>query len=355
MLSNEQVVEENMLILNLQSRIESDFMQLPSPFTYHHSGLFPAEDILVSIPPLVRLIHMIYHLNKLLLHFHYFKYPLPLVADIIPYLHRDLCTTSASHLLRLVEGIKDQRRFQYTLRGLHFVNHCVSSALAVLHFEVTHKESSKIYVDEYQKCLLLSQRIHRYDLSHQLQDMSMIDSPVSSTSPSPIQPQPPTPTTPTHSYKPRRNTVSHNYHSLLHLSSTDLPVHHQPLHNIHSNPLNLTYPRLRVAHTQSYDDLRSLNNTHYKQTSPRPIPPGVPYSKPYSDITPLTTQSTGYRSIGKVRRVKKAQSSTQLNAQYTPYEDKRMDLHRPYEPSYDYSYADLFPLDDLQRTEGPLL
>ncbi|KAI8992284.1 fungal-specific transcription factor domain-containing protein [Pilobolus umbonatus] len=370
--NNPQIVEENMLILKLQMNIESDLMQLPSHLVYSNSKptTFPAEEIVVPVSPMVRMVHMLYHLNVILLHFHYFKNPLPQGSNkITPYPHRTLCIAAASNLIRLTEGLMldPTQRYQYGPRGLQFVAYCIASALAVLCHEIkpsSGKDSkpNKVSMDEYQKCIHLSQRIAsaspsiemrsyardtdlasiNYQLAHDLKLTTLDNSSVSSTSPSPIQTYPsqpmtslsnlpnggtsttstndtilntPTTNTPTNinpnipfyrdTMKPRRNTISERpaYNgmftsvpqSLLHLSSSDVSqmpmllspsssnsiISHQPLHNIHTTPLQIhtqattNYPKtfrsLRGAHTQSYDDLKNVSlmqqNIHPYPTS----------------------------------------------------------------------------------------
>ncbi|KAI9484206.1 MAG: hypothetical protein EXX96DRAFT_521113 [Benjaminiella poitrasii] len=388
--SDSQILEENMALLHLQVMIEDDLMHLPSNLSYNASHNnknqypFPAEEEVTTsnVSPMTRLLHMLYHLNVILLHFHYFIHPLPQGSNekTTNYAHRQMCASSASNMIRLVEGLlqDSNRPYRYIPRGLQFVAHCIVTALSVLRIElsfVKDMKSGKVYFDEYQRCIFADPYFP----------------------PSTIMSR-------------RRNTISEKpYHqraptypivvpqSLLQSSSTDLNSFslnaHQPLQNIHAAPLQIhqsttnymsaTMPPLDRnlrGSTQSCHDLRSLYRLHNK-TIASPQQHGSSsfgqLRKPIASVISSSSTNSGqYRSYnsnggggsamssrnaGKIRRVRKSVSIHGLSNTYqrqqqqyhtyqSPVQTQSMPfneflysqqpeeqslLHRPYQPSYD--------------------
>ncbi|KAI9275300.1 hypothetical protein EDC94DRAFT_592665 [Helicostylum pulchrum] len=336
-----QIIEENMSIFQLQVKIENDLIQLPSNLTinnHHHqyayknTPSFPAQDIIVTVSPMTRLLHMLYHLNIILLHHHYSKYPLPVTAQIFTtYPHGELSSHSASSMIRLVEGlIQDpSQSYRYSPRGIQFINHCLSTAFTVLRFD-THNSTKKAHLDEFQRCAHLLQRVSSASPSNEMRsyarelDLSAINLDVSSLKVSCTTTPSTSPSPTTESMKPRRNTISHRPNvppSLLQLSSTGVSQQftlHHPLHNIHAAPLSVQqpqqsqpqqtqqphYPILRGS-TQSCNDLRSMNRLH--KVSPPPPPP------------PITTQFTSNSFTQHRKPVGSVISSSTTGSSQGPY------------------------------------
>ncbi|KAI8047620.1 hypothetical protein BDF21DRAFT_207554 [Thamnidium elegans] len=393
-----QIIEENLSIFQLQVKIENDLIQLPSNLTinnqysYKNSPSFPAEDIVVTVSPMTRLLHMLYHLNIILLHHHYSKYPLPVTSQIFTtYPHNELCSHSASSIIRLVEGlIQDaSQSYRYSPRGIQFINHCVSSAFSVLRFD-THNTAKKAHLDEFQRCAHLLQRVSSASPSNEMRsyarelDLSAINLDVSSLKVSCTPSTSPSPTA--EPMKPRRNTISHRPNvppSLLQLSSTGVSQQftlHNPLHNIHAAPLSVQpqpqpqqqqqtrYPMLRGS-TQSCNDLRSMNRLHkvspppppiatqftscsftqhrkpvgsvisssttgssqgpYRANTVRNVSPSLPYVKPYDNTPPPTmTQSSGYpRQPGTVGKMKRIKKSVSIQGISNTYRAQQQQQH----------------------------
>lgn len=412
--NDSQILEENMALLQLQVAIENDIMHLPVNLNYNSTKQqFPAleEDASTSqISPMTRLLHMLYHLNVILLHYHYFIYPLPQGSHpTTNYQHRQMCTHSASTMIRLVEGLlaEPTHAFRYGPRGLSFVTHCITSALTVLRIESTLVKDSSVLNEEYQRCTSLVQRVTSASpVYHHLENAS---SPMTTKRRNTI------------SERPRLNTVPH---TLLQSSSTNVQFH-QPLHNLHAAPLQIPQqpqqPPQRTLRgtTQSCQDLRSMQQMHVNTASftqhrkpvssvissstvstlpyrgnsngssisgSRNVSPNLPYGKPQQYMVE-PSQSTGYlhtrqqQQQGKIRRIKKSQSihgisntyqrhqlppqqqqqqlfqpSFQQQSQqqlfYTPSPTQQQPiLHRPYQPSYDDMSTDKFMTTTTTATE----
>ncbi|CAO0801546.1 unnamed protein product [Mucor circinelloides] len=355
--SENQITEENMALLHLQVMIENDLIHLPGHLNYNNTGKlqqypFPAaeeENNCINVSPMTRLLHMLYHLNVILLHLHYFMYPLPQGANIetTHYPHRQMCISSASIMTRLVEGLLlDQKQsFRYAPGGLQFVIHCITSARTVLHTETLLAKdvnSSKVYFDEHQRCAQLVQQFSSISPSNELRLLDFDNA--SSTSPSPILTSLSFNSSPTGLFpstaadtpiatKQRRNTISDRPYpqrnpsypivvpqSLLQSSSTDVnqfSIHHQPLHNIHAAPLHIHQSPMHAAtvppmtgrtlrgSTQSCQDLRSINRLHKSMaTSPQQQHFNASFTqhrKPVSSVISSSTVSTApgpYRNFG---------------------------------------------------------
>ncbi|KAI8090188.1 uncharacterized protein B0P05DRAFT_584403 [Gilbertella persicaria] len=400
--NDSQIIQENMALLHLQAMLDNDFMHLPSHLAYsrHNSSWpFPAaeEDTTVNIPPMTRLVHMLYHLNIIVLHYHYMMHPLPQGSngDIKSYPHRHMCISAASMMTRLVEGLllDPVQSFRYAPRGVQFVAHCMTSALTVLRVESMNQDTmtvNKVCFDEYQRCAQLAQRVASvspsFEMRSYVNDNASTNSSVG-TSPSPILQQ----------HTKRRNTISEqtpsfprtvNYpmvvpQSLLQSSSTDIfhlqpppyPQYHQPLSNGHAAPLHIqnnnnnnSLRKLRGS-TQSCQDLRSMNRLHMSHTgfhrgssnksvvstgstssnTTTPYRHYPPY--PVNDaVIPVTSQSSG-----KIRRIKKSMSTHGLSTNYRQQQQQQQQqqsvpmlytqqpllnntssfLHRPYQPTFD--------------------
>ncbi|KAI8984137.1 hypothetical protein BDF20DRAFT_858219 [Mycotypha africana] len=344
-----QVMEEAMTLIQLQVRVDRDYMNLPAQFLLNSSSSgvnndtkkraknkeqpmvldypFPVPEkeedqekptaaaikgTTHVVSPITRFIHLLYHLNVILLHLHYLMYPLPPVSKINSitsnieeiyneYNHKEMCLSSASSIIRLVEylWIKDPNQaFKYMPRGIQFLIHCITSAVTVFkvtaaaatsHATLTNEKQT--IEKEHQRCSYLIQQLTVNSPLRELKNYATnmmnarapnnTDSKMSSmnTSPSPthyIQPF-----LSTKSNSKRGNTMpSTNYYNivpttLLHSSSADIPSHtfqhqyHQPLNNIHAMPLQVTYhqphqprPLLRRGMAQSCQDLRSFNNNN---------------------------------------------------------------------------------------------
>lgn len=317
--SQNQAVEEHIAIFQLQVKIESDLLNLPLNLTlyqqqqsYKNQPSFPAEDIVVTVSPMTRLLHMVYHLNVILLHYHYSRYPLPMTHSndsITIYPHDQLASSSASVMIRLVEGLiaDPLQSFRYSPRGLQFLVHCLSCAFTVLKYEITNPSNPKTYYEEYQRCAHLMQKVGSASPSNEMRnyarelDLAAINLDVSS-----LQVSSNTPSTSpvVETTKIRRNTISHRPSqqqqqqvvppSLLQLSSTGVSqqftLQHHPLHNIHASPLAVQqqqqqhmqspqqqqqqhqHHQMLRGSTQSCNDLRSMNRL---QSSLSPPPPPI--------------------------------------------------------------------------------
>ncbi|KAG2232964.1 hypothetical protein INT48_008057 [Thamnidium elegans] len=318
-----QIIEENLSIFQLQVKIENDLIQLPSNLTinnqysYKNSPSFPAEDIVVTVSPMTRLLHMLYHLNIILLHHHYSKYPLPVTSQIFTtYPHNELCSHSASSIIRLVEGlIQDaSQSYRYSPRGIQFINHCVSSAFSVLRFD-THNTAKKAHLDEFQRCAHLLQRVSSASPSNEMRsyarelDLSAINLDVSSLKVSCTPSTSPSPTA--EPMKPRRNTISHRPNvppSLLQLSISPPP----PPIATQFTSCSFTQHRKPVGSVISSSTTGSSQGP-YRANTVRNVSPSLPYVKPYDNTPPPTmTQSSGYPrqpgTVGKMKRIKKSVS-----------------------------------------------
>lgn len=312
----QQILEENMSLFHLQVRLENDLMHLPcnliiSNLNYKQQSQldFPAQDIMLTVSPMTRLLHLIHHLNLLLLHFHYTRYPLPIMqqdtSSFTVYQHRQICLHSASNTIRLVEGLISDptQSYRYIPRGLQFICHCITFSFTILQYEILGLNNTRReYLDEYKRCAQLLQQVASASPSVEMKSLvsSPLDLDVSMlkvSSPSSLSPTPTAmlnyPSTTTSSVssvssslvqsptstvnmenrqQKRRNTISHRPPpptALLQLSSTNVVNHlHHPLHNIHATPLQPPQPPPPTHHqllrgsSQSCNDLRSLNRMH---------------------------------------------------------------------------------------------
>jgi hypothetical protein len=132
-------LEENMALLQLNMTIEHTMMHLPPHFGDESSHV------------LTRLLHMMYHLNIMLLHHYYYINPLPQESS---YNHRQLCLSSATSMVRLVEGLLPLGQYRYVPRGLSWVTYCIATTLRVLDME---RKLDISYMDAYQQCHHLAQ------------------------------------------------------------------------------------------------------------------------------------------------------------------------------------------------------
>ncbi|ORE10310.1 hypothetical protein BCV72DRAFT_333128 [Rhizopus microsporus var. microsporus] len=378
--NNQQVVEESLFIMQLQLMIDKDFIQLPP---IHQKLKFPAGELPLNINAITRLSHIYHHLNIILLHFHYSKYPLPQPSsinnDIIQYPHRDLSLASSSILIRLLEGMLAENIYKFIPRGVHFLLYCSHLASTVI-----QQLDYMNHFDEYQRSLNLIQRItcakqqRRFSqIPASLLQLSSAD--VSNLS---IQSQPqPQSQSQSQPQPPQSQSQQQQQQQ----------QQHQPLHNLHAAPLQLnTKKSLR---TTSCVDLRSVQRLHSQQqptpnftqhrkpvasvisssttsTNPAPYrhassptlkghpsPPGIPYPVVH-EIIPQTTQSSLLRQPGKMRVLRKSSSLHGLSNTYRQQQQlyhqqqllqqqqqqqqpmmpmfqhpSPLDLHRPYQPT----------------------
>ncbi|KAI8341626.1 hypothetical protein EDC96DRAFT_449755 [Choanephora cucurbitarum] len=415
-----QQVQESIGLLHLQVMIENDLIHLPSQFAHGRlpdAWPFPApEEDTHHVPPMTRFVHMLYHLNIIVLHYHYmvhpFKQGLANQPETRHYPHRQMCLSSASALVRLIEGLLSDpsQSFRYLPRGVQALAHCVTSALTLLRAETSlnrdNLSMNKTCFDEYQRCSQLAQRLA--SLSPSLEMRSMTN---------------------TNDGSSRRNTISSLSHarhthvpsSLLQSSSADVgqfnvqPLNHQPLTNLHQAPLhfqdNSSFRRLRGS-TQSCQDLRSMNRIHMNHPSSTTSPhfsPGMAHrgssnksvasagstssnaTAPYRHYPPYPTNNDMVlqpsSSSGKIRRIKKSMSSHGLSSNFNRQQQQQQQfqlqqqfqfqqlyqqqeqqmlytqqllagesqsfLHRPYQPSYDDDIKVTTSLDMIDTTPLP--
>lgn len=369
--SQNQAIEEHVSIFQLQVKIESDLLHLPLNLTlyqqqqsYKNQPSFPADDIIVTVSPMTRLLHMVYHLNIILLHYHYSRYPLPMTQQndsFTIYPHGQLSSSSASIMIRLIEGLISDplQSYRYSPRGLQFLVHCLSCAFTVLKFEMTNPSNPKAYLEEYQRCAHLIQKVGSASPSNEMRnyarelDLTAINLDVSSLkvsntpSTSPIS-------EPT---KARRNTISHRPSqqvvppSLLQLSSAGVShqftlqqQQHHPLHNLHASPLAVQqhmqppppqqHQTLRGS-TQSCNDLRSMNRL---QSSLSPPPP-----------PPISTQFTSNSFTQHRKPVGSVISSSTTGSSQGPYRGNNV---RNVSPSLPYAKPFDNPPPTMTQSSG---
>lgn len=368
--SQNQTVEEHIAIFQLQVKIESDLLNLPLNLTlyqqqqqsYKQQPPFPAEDIIVNVSPMARLLHMVYHLNVILLHYHYSRYPLPMTQhnnSITVYAHNQLSSSSASVMIRLVEGLiaDPLQSFRYSPRGLQFLVHCLSCAFTVLKFEITNPSNPKTYYDEYQRCAHLIQKVGSASPSNEMRnharelDLAAINLDVSSLK---VSNTPSTSPIPETHNKARRNTISHRPSqqqivppSLLQLSSAGVShqftLQHHPLHNLHASPLAVQQQHIQPpppqhqmlrGSTQSCNDLRSMNRM---QSSLSPPPP------------PIQTQFTSNSFTQHRKPVGSVISSSTTGSSQGPY---RSNSVRNVSPSLPYTKPFDNPPPTMTQSSG---
>ncbi|KAG1454246.1 hypothetical protein G6F56_007370 [Rhizopus delemar] len=317
-----QIVQETLAVMQLNYMMDEDMLRLPSHLVLPQPKQFkfPADELPLHLSLPTKLVYIHHHLNQLLLHFHYAKYPLPRGStEVIQYPHQDIALSSASALVRWVESLLADPMHRLIPRGLHWLTYCSTLAFSVLQLDVVQK-SNRSWFEEYQRAMDLTQSISLMSPFNEIKfnrelNTSCHSSPV-------IQPMIPT--------KARRNTISDRPmpipSSFLQLSSTDLSsLPYQPL-NMQA-PLQLNTKRTLRNTSQSCMDLRSMNQIHsgfnnnnnnnnnnnrkssnstlgpYRHSSPTK----TSYSKPY-DVQNLPRQ----------HKVRKSSSLQALPNQYYP-------------------------------------
>ncbi|KAG1450039.1 hypothetical protein G6F46_007495 [Rhizopus delemar] len=345
-----QIVQETLSVMQLQFMIDDQFLRLPPHLLIQQQKQpkFPADEIPSHLSFITKLVHVHHHLNLILLHFHYTRYPLPHGSTkVVQYPHRDIALSSASAMIRWIEGCMTDVSFRFIPRGIQFLTYCSALALSVLSY-LSPKDS------DHQRGLDLTRRISLQSPFLEVQSF----------------------VTP----KPRRNTISDRPMqpippSFLQLSSTDLSFH-QPLHNMHAAPLQLEKPRtLRTTTTQSCVDLRAMNQQHFYQHR-KPVGSVISSStstspslvRPYRHTSPTRTSFVKpyERQVNKIR---KSSSLHGLSNHYqthsvfqpipptTPYQTALLDSNdlSEFSSGVEFDFYTHSMLPD-ERTEGhPLL
>jgi hypothetical protein len=133
-----EVVEEQGKLFVLHTHLENFLHELPAPLAYTPTAdpySYPAELHQIS-DPFVGFLHMQYHFSIILLHRPYMMSPLPEIGtEFTPYLHHDLCASSASHITNIAQILLDRddmKEFFYPMRGVQHTVHFVIAA-ATMH------------------------------------------------------------------------------------------------------------------------------------------------------------------------------------------------------------------------------
>ncbi|KAJ2961744.1 hypothetical protein NQZ79_g3089 [Umbelopsis isabellina] len=151
-----EVVEEQGKLFVLHTHLENFLHELPANLAYAPTAdvhTYPAEKHQIG-DPFVGFLHMQYHLSIILLHRPYMISPLPDIGtEFSPYLHQDLCATSASHITNIAQVLLDKddlEAFHYPSRGVQHTIHCLIAAATVHQnkiiqsFNVTDVEVAKL-------------------------------------------------------------------------------------------------------------------------------------------------------------------------------------------------------------------
>ncbi|KAG1227170.1 hypothetical protein G6F68_019631 [Rhizopus microsporus] len=88
--------------------IDDQLLRLPPHLLVQHQKQpkFPADEIPSHLSFITKLVNVHHHLNLILLHFHYTRYPLPHGSTkVVQYPHRDIALSSASAMIRWIESL----------------------------------------------------------------------------------------------------------------------------------------------------------------------------------------------------------------------------------------------------------
>lgn len=159
-----QLLEENARFLTCRVSLDNFLQSLPSSLVYMPSNYEPsypsAKDTMPS--SFTAYLHMTYHLAVILLHRAYTMYPFPTVPGLeTPYLHREICAASASHITNIVSGIVNQansQQFMQSIRGAQHTIHCLTAAITVhnhlMNIPIT-EQVSQVAKEQYELSLSL--------------------------------------------------------------------------------------------------------------------------------------------------------------------------------------------------------
>jgi hypothetical protein len=139
-----QVVEEQGKLFVLHTHLENFLHELPANLTYTPATdlqSYPAEKHLIG-DAFVGFLHMQYHFSIILLHRPYMISPLPDIgSEFTPYLHHDLCASSASHITNIAQTLLDKddlELFHYPTRGVQHTIHCVTASATIHQAKMIH-------------------------------------------------------------------------------------------------------------------------------------------------------------------------------------------------------------------------
>lgn len=132
-----EVVEEQGKLFVLHTHLENFLHELPASMVYTPTAdpySYPAEKHPIS-DPFVGFLHMQYHFSIIMLHRPYMMSPLPEIGtEFTPYLHHDLCASSASHITNIAQILlerDDMNEFFYPTRGVQHTIHFVIASATV--------------------------------------------------------------------------------------------------------------------------------------------------------------------------------------------------------------------------------
>jgi hypothetical protein len=132
-----EVVEEQGKLFVLHTHLENFLHELPASLAYTPTAdpySYPAEKHPIS-DPFIGFLHMQYHFSIILLHRPYMMNPLPEIGtEFTPYLHHDLCASSASHITNIAQILLDRddmNEFFYPTRGVQHTIHFVIASATV--------------------------------------------------------------------------------------------------------------------------------------------------------------------------------------------------------------------------------
>ncbi|KAI8575390.1 hypothetical protein K450DRAFT_262017 [Umbelopsis ramanniana AG] len=132
-----EVVEEQGKLFVLHTHLENFLHELPATLAYTPTTdpySYPADKHQIS-DSFVGFLHMQYHFSIILLHRPYMMSPLPEIGtEFTPYLHRDLCASSASHITNIAQILLDKddiNEFFYPTRGVQHTIHFVIASATV--------------------------------------------------------------------------------------------------------------------------------------------------------------------------------------------------------------------------------
>ncbi|KAI8981688.1 fungal-specific transcription factor domain-containing protein, partial [Mycotypha africana] len=138
--TEEQMVEEQAKLFSLHTHLENFLYEVPPDY-------YPVEKHPI-LDPYIGFLHITYHLSVILLHRLYVLNPLSETKfEFIGYPHQQLCATSASNITSIVQTLLETYPsyiFNYPIRGVQHVIHCLTMALSIHKYEMNHAENNSM-------------------------------------------------------------------------------------------------------------------------------------------------------------------------------------------------------------------